>query len=54
MRDCPSCKHRIFDEQWGEYKCKKQEKKVTPDRSKECRDYSRDLALKTRKSREQN
>ena len=28
MNNCKNCKHAIFDEQWGEYKCKVREVRI--------------------------
>lgn len=28
MNDCRNCGHRIFDEVWGEYKCKLHEHRI--------------------------
>lgn len=28
MGNCANCKHAVFDEQWGEYKCKVFERRI--------------------------
>lgn len=40
MRCCKDCAHSIFDEQWGEYKCKIAQHIVYgADRIVACKDY---------------
>lgn len=42
MENCTNCEHAVFDELWGEYKCKKREQRIyiLLD-SKECADYKK-------------
>ena len=42
MENCKTCEHAVFDELWGEYKCKKRETRIyiLLD-SKECKDYAK-------------
>ena len=41
-RDCTTCKHPIFKEQMGEYKCKKKQRTVTLAEGRKCGEYERD------------
>lgn len=34
VKNCKDCKHSIFDEQWGEFKCAVKKRKCTPDETK--------------------
>lgn len=44
---CVDCKHAIFDETWGEYKCGKKKHKVfNPDEYADCKDFEKG-AVKT-------
>lgn len=39
---CDECKHMVFDEKWGEYKCKK--KYITiyhPEKQNDCKDFAK-------------
>lgn len=37
---CVECKHAIFDETWGEYKCQKKKHKVfNPEDYTDCKDF---------------
>lgn len=38
---CKTCKHGLFNTQWGEYRCIKKKRRVSPDKELSCRDYSR-------------
>ena len=39
---CKSCKHSVFDEKWGEYKCKKKQIRIYNAKKYEnCEDYER-------------
>lgn len=41
MRICKTCEHCIFDEQWGEYKCKKHQHRIyNPMQIGACKGYS--------------
>ena len=42
MENCKTCEHSVFDELWGEYKCKQREVRVhiLLD-SSECKDYKK-------------
>lgn len=42
MTRCTTCEHAVFDELWGEYKCKKKHRKVYKDaESAKCEDYKK-------------
>lgn len=47
-RDCKTCKHSIFDEKWGEWKCMHLKIVVDPVKYSKCTGYVRDKE-KTRK-----
>lgn len=49
-RDCKTCKHAIFDERWGEWKCKRLKIVVEPAKYNRCGGYGRDKE-KTREKR---
>lgn len=43
MANCRDCKHSVFDEVWGEYKCKKKVIRLYDlDRFKDCEEYEQD------------
>ena len=39
--NCKTCEHAIFDEIWGDYKCKKYEIIVHPDERLDCESYKK-------------
>ena len=42
MIRCVNCEHAVFDEQWGEYKCKKKHYTIYYDsESANCKDYKK-------------
>lgn len=42
MIRCVNCEHAVFDERWGEYKCKKKKHKIYSDtESANCKDYNK-------------
>lgn len=42
MYKCDDCKHMVFDEQWGEYKCKKKLIRIyKPEEQENCKDYTK-------------
>lgn len=41
-RDCKTCKHSIFDENWGEWKCSQLKIVVKPSQYRKCGGYTRD------------
>lgn len=42
LQSCFTCQHRIFDEQWGEYKCMFYEHRLYDyDRYTDCRAYKK-------------
>lgn len=42
MKCCAECSHSIFDEQWGEYKCKIVQHRIYDvDRKVACKDYKK-------------
>lgn len=48
MRCCKDCAHSIFDEQWGEFKCKLVQHIVyDADRIVACKDYINKKKVKT-------
>lgn len=47
MRNCKTCEYSVFDETWGEYKCKERKLRIyNLERSKECEFYSEKKAKK--------
>ena len=48
-RDCTTCKNVIFNEQWGEHKCKLKERSVTVSEGRKCEGYVRDKEKSRRK-----
>lgn len=48
-RDCTTCKNVIFNEQWGEWKCKLKERSVYILEGRKCTDYGRDKEKSRRK-----
>jgi hypothetical protein len=42
MENCKNCEHSVFDEQWGEYKCKVRETRIyILLNSSECTEYGK-------------
>lgn len=54
MYNCKDCAHSIFDEKWGEYKCKKHQRTVyiLLD-AEECPSYEKEAKPKTFKEEEE-
>lgn len=44
--NCTTCKHAVFDEMWGEYKCKERHIRVY-DILNDCKDYKPVKPIKT-------
>ena len=44
---CERCIHSIFDEKWGEYKCKVKQRRVTDSsEATKCKDYKNKRRVK--------
>lgn len=42
MKACKTCEHAVFDELWGEYKCKKKERRIyEPVKPEDCEFYKK-------------
>ena len=48
MANCKDCKHSVFDEVWGEYKCEVRLTRIYDITEKaKCKDYSKDQSKTT-------
>lgn len=48
MTKCKLCEHAIFDETWGEYKCKVKQRRVPQtEKTMRCKDFKRKKENKT-------
>lgn len=53
MKACRTCEYAIFDEVWGEYKCKKKERRIYETTSlQECEFYKKVKEKKDDRQRE--
>lgn len=54
MKNCQDCAHSIFDEQWGEYKCKIVQHRIyNADKYVVCKDYIHKKKLSNGKGKEE-